>query len=101
MFAFCAIFGPSVCIIVGKSVPLAWTISLFMNNKLFPLLSLAVCMAGCGTKSSDDMEQRIDQLYRNMSNAERIAQLRSGYMNEYFDEQGNLDSSYEFFWPFK
>ena len=64
-----------------------------MKNKLFPLLTLAVCLAGCGTKSSDDMEQRIDQLYRNMSNAERIAQLRSGYMNEYFDEQGNLDEA--------
>ena len=68
-------------------------ISYYMKNKLFPLLSLAVCMAGCGNKNTDEMEQRIDQLYRNMSPAERIAQLRSGYMNEYFDEQGNLDEA--------
>ena len=45
-------------------------------------------MAGCGTV---DMEQYVDELYDRMSQEERIAQLRSGYMDALFDENGNLD----------
>ena len=45
-------------------------------------------VAGCGTV---DMEQYVDELYDRMSQEERIAQLRSGYMDALFDENGNLD----------
>ena len=45
-------------------------------------------LAGC---SQVDMEQYVDELYDNMSQEERIAQLRSGYMDELFDEDGKLD----------
>lgn len=38
------------------------------------------------------MNQRVDELYSRMSQPERIAQLRSGYMDELFDAEGNLDT---------
>ena len=52
------------------------------------LLGMAVLMAGC---NAVDMEQYVDELYDRMSQEERIAQLRSGYMDDLFDEYGNLD----------
>ena len=39
------------------------------------------------------MEQQIDELYGKMSQEERIAQLRSMYMDDLFDEQGKLDEA--------
>ena len=48
-------------------------------------------LAGCN--SSIDMEQQVDELYSKMSQEERIAQLRSMYMDELFDEQGQLDTA--------
>ena len=38
------------------------------------------------------MNQQVDELYSRMSQPERIAQLRSGYMDELFDAEGNLDT---------
>ena len=38
------------------------------------------------------MNQQVDELYCRMSQPERIAQLRSGYMDELFDAEGNLDT---------
>ena len=51
---------------------------------------LAVLMSGCNTAT--DMEQQVDELYERMSQEERIAQLRSMYMDDLFDEQGQLDT---------
>ena len=51
---------------------------------------MGALMAGC---TSVDMEQQIDELYGKMTQEERIAQLRSGYMDEYFDEAGKLDTA--------
>ena len=39
------------------------------------------------------MEQQIDELHGKMSQEERIAQLRSMYMDDLFDEQGKLDEA--------
>ena len=58
------------------------------NIILFTLLPL---LAGC-TNEALDMEQRVDELYGRMSQEERIAQLRSMYMDDLFDEQGRLDT---------
>ena len=55
------------------------------------LAGLAVCMVGCNTNK--DMEQQVDELYSKMSQEERIAQLRSMFMDELFDEQGQLDTA--------
>ena len=51
---------------------------------------MGALMAGC---TSVDMEQQIDELYSKMTQEERIAQLRSGYMDEFFDEAGKLDTA--------
>ena len=43
--------------------------------------------------AAPDMEQQIDELYGKMSQEERIAQLKSMYMDDLFDEQGKLDEA--------
>ena len=54
-------------------------------------MCMAALMAGCS--QSVDMEQQIDELYGKMPQEERIAQLRSMYMDELFNEQGQLDTA--------
>lgn len=49
---------------------------------------VAMLFAGC---NAVDMEQYVNELYDRMSQEERIAQLRSGYMDDLFDEEGKLD----------
>ena len=55
------------------------------------MMSLTALMAGCQT--APDMEQQIDELYGKMPQEERIAQLKSMYMDELFNEQGQLDTA--------
>ena len=55
------------------------------------MMSLTALMAGCQT--APDMEQQIDELYGKMPQEERIAQLKSMYMDELFNEQGKLDTA--------
>ncbi len=52
------------------------------------LVCSVVLLAGCSTFR---MERKISDLYDRMSQEERIAQLLSGYMDDLFDENGNLD----------
>ena len=61
---------------------------MFTVLKGLTVLGAVMLWAGC---SQVDMEQYVDELYDNMSQEERIAQLRSGYMDELFDEDGKLD----------
>jgi len=50
-------------------------------------------MTACQTTVSDlELEQMVDELYQRMPQEERIAQLQSMYMDELFDEQGQLDT---------
>ena len=44
------------------------------------------------TVSEQELEQMVDELYQRMPQEERIAQLKSMYMDELFDEQGKLDT---------
>ena len=55
------------------------------------IVSMTVLLAGCNT--AVDIEQRVDELYDRMSQEERIAQLRSMYMDDLFDEAGQLDTA--------
>lgn len=57
---------------------------------ILPVMFIAVLLAGC--KKSVNIEQRVDELYNKMSQEERIAQLKSMYMDELFNEQGQLDT---------
>ena len=56
------------------------------------MICMTVLLAGC-TAASTDLEQQVDELYGKMSQEERIAQLRSMYMDELFNEQGKLDTA--------
>ena len=58
--------------------------------KVFKLICIAVLMAGC--TATTDVEQQVDELYGKMSQEERIAQLRSMFMDELFNEKGQLDT---------
>ena len=61
-------------------------------KKLFITIQMAATMlAGCST--NNDMEKQIDELYNSMSQEERIAQLRSMYMDDLFDDEGQLDTT--------
>lgn len=60
---------------------------------LATIVCVTAMLASCGSKTSDTIEQQVDELYSRMSQDERIAQLRSGYMNELFDADGNLDTA--------
>ena len=51
-----------------------------------------MCMTTLLVACSPSMEKQIDKLYDRMSQEERIAQLRSMYMDDLFDEQGQLDT---------
>ncbi len=54
------------------------------------MIGIGALLAGC---NAPDMEQQIDELYGRMSQEERIAQLRSMYMDVLFDESGQLDTA--------
>ena len=64
-----------------------------IKKTLSILCGMVVAMLLAGCNSSIDMEQQVDELYSKMSQEERIAQLRSMYMDELFDEQGQLDTA--------
>ena len=63
------------------------------NLKGWIMLCAGALMIGCNTAAPVDIEQQIDELYQKMPQEERIAQLRSMYMDELFDEQGQLDTA--------
>ncbi len=57
-------------------------------KKIF-VMCMTAFLVGC---NAVDMEEKVNELYDKMSQDERIAQLCSGYMNEFFDENGVLDT---------
>ena len=59
--------------------------------KKLAMISMTALLAGC--TAAPDLEQQIDELYQKMPQEERIAQLRSMYMDELFDEAGHLDTA--------
>lgn len=48
-------------------------------------------MAGCNNQP-ESIDSQVDKLYAQMPMEERIAQLRSGFMDDLFDEEGKLDT---------
>ena len=51
--------------------------------KKLKMICMATILAGCNT--AVDIEQQVDELYAKMSQEERIAQLRSMYMDDLFN----------------
>ena len=60
--------------------------------KLLTMMCTATLLAGC-TAATTDLEQQVNELYDKMTQEERIAQLRSMYMDDLFDEAGHLDTA--------
>ena len=60
-------------------------------SKISKLLCMSALFTGCNT--AVDIEQQIDELYQKMPQEERIAQLKSMYMDELFDAEGKLDTA--------
>ena len=58
--------------------------------KGFIMMCMSALLAGC---TATDLEPEVDQLYQRMSQEERIAQLKSMYMDDLFDEKGELDTA--------
>ena len=56
------------------------------------MMCLTACLAGCNS-AVPDIEQQVNELYQKMPQEERIAQLKSMYMDELFNEQGQLDTA--------
>ena len=52
---------------------------------------LSIMIISCS--QGNDLERQIDRLYERMPQQERIAQLRSMYMDVLFDEHGKLDTA--------
>ncbi len=63
----------------------------YSSLKVMVMMCLIACLASCNAPA--DIEQQIDELYQKMPQEERIAQLRSMYMDELFNEQGQLDTA--------
>ena len=55
------------------------------------IICMTALLASCNTNV--DLEQQVDELYAKMSQEERIAQLRSMYMDELLDDQGKVDTA--------
>ena len=58
--------------------------------KAIKIMCMATVFAGCN--AAVDIEQQVDELYGKMSQEERIAQLQSMFMDDLFNEQGQLDT---------
>ena len=56
-------------------------------------MGVTAFMTGCNSAVNMDMEQQIDELYAKMPQEERIAQLKSMYMDELFNDEGQLDTA--------
>ena len=65
-----------------------------MMKQITTTVCATVLMASCCNINNTEQQvnQQVDELYNRMSQPERIAQLRSGYMDELFDAEGNLDT---------
>ena len=61
--------------------------------KSFVMMCTVALLAGCTAANNNEIEQQVDELYGKMSQEERIAQLRSMYMDDLFDEAGRLDTA--------
>ena len=64
----------------------------YSSLKVNAMMCLTACLAGCNS-AAPDIEQQVNELYQKMPQEERIAQLKSMYMDELFNEQGQLDTA--------
>ena len=63
----------------------------YRKMKGIAIMCMTVLLAGC--QAEENIDQQVDELYGKMPQEERIAQLKSMYMDELFNEQGQLDTA--------
>ena len=59
--------------------------------KIMATMACTTMLVACNQQKA--IEQQVDELYGRMSQEERIAQLRSIYMDDLFDQNGQLDTA--------
>jgi len=64
-----------------------------MKKTILCTILTAIGLTGCNNVQTDNGEAMIDELYNKMSMQERVAQLRSCFMDDLFDENGELDTA--------
>ena len=62
-----------------------------MKNLLITMIGMTTLLAGCNS-ATVDIDQQVNELYDRMSQEERIAQLRSMYMDDLLDDNGQIDT---------
>lgn len=55
------------------------------------MIGMTILLASCNT--AVDVEQQVNDIYEKMTQEERIAQLRSMYMDDLLDEKGRIDTA--------
>lgn len=63
-----------------------------MNTKHLITLALSLSVIAC-THKEMPIDQKVNELYERMTQQERIAQLRSTYLNDFFRADGTLDTA--------
>ena len=63
-----------------------------MKKILTGLFTAALIMSCNNTVTVENYDEKIDELYSKMSMEERLAQLQSRYMDDLFNENGELDT---------
>lgn len=63
-----------------------------MKKTLIPMLLMLAAFVGCTNRDNENCESFINALYEKMTPEERLVQLQSRYMDDLFDEDGNLDT---------
>lgn len=61
-------------------------------KKLSAIICASALLTGCNSKTLN-IDTQVDELYNRMSQQERIAQLRSAYLDYLFDDEGKLDTA--------
>lgn len=64
-----------------------------MNKNTLTMLIAGAMLTGCTGTQVNTVDQQVDALYQKMSQEERLAQLRSIFMDDLFDESGQLDTA--------
>lgn len=63
------------------------------NTTKIAMVLTAATMTCCQRAQVDNYDQQVDELYSRMSQEERLVQLQSRYMDDLFDENGQLDTA--------
>lgn len=61
-------------------------------KKILTAIAMTVMTSCAQNSGNDSIQKQVDALYEKMSDTERLAQLRAIYLNQFFKEDGTLDT---------